>query len=201
MLNFSLLVNSGIPARLCVDSAVPKLYPIALLSMWNFPAFRMRCVEFMLDSLCQKSPCVKDQSCLVQTDSCGDGDEDFSLSWSCLQHRSVEAPEELVRNHLIPAKVGNSMVCCQIPRLDQQWLPASRELSDSSSSLQPSDFLTMFLSLGLKLTEHNYFRIFPPSESLLLPLQTHQQPQSLESSSVHWRGKRWIPSVYFKFLP
>lgn len=62
VLNFSLLVNSGILARLCVNAAVPKLHPIALLSMWNSPAFRVRCVEVMLDNLCQKSRCGKEQS-------------------------------------------------------------------------------------------------------------------------------------------
>lgn len=84
---FSLLVNSGVLARLCVDAAVPKLHTIALLSMWNSPAFRARCVEF---SLWEKSQLVKEQPCPPQIAACGEGGEDFSLQWPCLQHRHVE---------------------------------------------------------------------------------------------------------------
>lgn len=100
--NFSLLVNTGILARLCVHAAVPKPHPIALLSMWNSPAFRARCVKLMLDNLWQKSQHVEEQSCLPQTATWGEGDEGFSLPPMALpaaQEVSRGAGEELFNSN------------------------------------------------------------------------------------------------------
>lgn len=87
--NFSLLVNSGILARLCVHAAVPELQPIALLSMWN-----SSCLQSQVCGVNVRQPLAevtaKEQSCLPQTATCGEGGEDFSLPWPCLQDRNVE---------------------------------------------------------------------------------------------------------------
>lgn len=99
--NFSLLVNSGILARLCVHAAVPELQPIALLSMWNSPAFRARCVELMLDNLWQKSQPKNSPACpkLLHVER----EVRISPSHGPVCRTGMwKSPEELVRNHLIP---------------------------------------------------------------------------------------------------
>lgn len=97
VLNFSLLVNSGILARLCVCCSSRASSHCTSLHV------ELSCLQSggnARQPLLEVTVC-KGAVLLVQTDTRGEGGGDFSLPWSCLQHTNVEAPEELVRNHVI----------------------------------------------------------------------------------------------------